>query len=36
MKIRDYKELIVWQRGMDLAKEMYRISQKLPDSENLI
>lgn len=28
-----FKELIVWQRGMDLAKEVYKITTKLPTSE---
>jgi four helix bundle protein len=31
--IRSFKDLIVWQRGMDLAVRIYRITQKLPASE---
>ena len=31
--IRSFKDLIVWQRSMDLAVRIYRITQKLPASE---
>jgi len=31
--IRSFKDLIVWQRSMDLAVTIYRIRQKLPASE---
>lgn len=34
MKISSYKELIVWQKAMDLTKEIYKISGKLPQIEN--
>jgi four helix bundle protein len=31
--IRSYKDLIVWQRGMDLVEAVYLITRKLPASE---
>lgn len=31
--INSYKDLIVWQRGMDLVAATYRLTQKLPASE---
>jgi four helix bundle protein len=31
--IRSFKDLIVWQRSMDLAVSIYRTTQKLPASE---
>lgn len=31
--IRSFKDLIVWQRSMDLTVRIYRITQKLPASE---
>jgi four helix bundle protein len=31
--INSYKDLIVWQRGMDLVETMYQITAKLPASE---
>jgi four helix bundle protein len=31
--IRSFKDLIVWQRSMDLGVTIYRITQKLPASE---
>jgi four helix bundle protein len=30
-----YKELLVWQRGMDLVETLYRITSKLPTSETM-
>jgi four helix bundle protein len=33
MTIRSYRDLRVWQAGMDLAENAYRLSQKLPASE---
>ena len=32
-KIEDYKDLIVWQRSMELAEEVYRLGKKLPKEE---
>jgi four helix bundle protein len=31
--ISSFKELIVWQKAMELAKEVYNISKKLPPEE---
>ena len=31
--IRDYKDLIVWQKSMDLAEEIYRLVKLLPKEE---
>lgn len=31
--IRDYKDLIVWQKSMDLGVEVYRMVKKLPKEE---
>ena len=33
MQIVSFKELIVWQRSMDLAKEVYKVTEKLPQKE---
>ena len=32
-KIEDYKDLIVWQRSMELAEEVYRLVKKLSKEE---
>lgn len=32
-EINSFKDLIVWQKGMDLVVECYRISRKLPKQE---
>ena len=32
-KVQHYKDLIVWQRGMQLVKEIYTITKKLPKEE---
>jgi four helix bundle protein len=31
--IKSYKDLIVWQRGMNVVEDVYRITAKLPTSE---
>jgi len=31
--IKSYKDLIVWQKGYELAKQVYKVSSKLPQSE---
>jgi four helix bundle protein len=31
--IKSYKDLIVWQRGVDLVELIYRITEKLPTKE---
>ncbi len=31
--IRDFKDLLVWQEARELRKEIYRVTQSLPDSE---
>ena len=33
MKISDYKNLIVWQKAMDLVVEIYKITKLLPKEE---
>ena len=33
MAIRSYKDLMVWQRSMDLVESIYRITDKLPAKE---
>ncbi len=32
-KVQGYKDLLVWQKGIQLAKEIYRITQSLPNEE---
>lgn len=32
--IRSYKDLIVWQKSMDLAEAIYLITESLPSTEN--
>lgn len=31
--VKSYKDLIVWQKGYELVKQVYKISSKLPQSE---
>ena len=33
IKIHDYKDLILWQKGMDLAERVYLLSAEFPKSE---
>lgn len=33
MKIRSYKDLIVWQKSMDLVIEIYKLTRQFPKSE---
>lgn len=33
MKINHYKDLIVWQKAMDLAEEIHRLSKSFPKEE---
>ncbi len=33
MSLRSFKDLVVWQRAMDLLVEVYRITAKYPDEE---
>lgn len=33
LAIRDYKDLQVWQKGMALAKQIYRLTQEFPAEE---
>ena len=32
-KVEGYKDLLVWQKGIQLAKEVYRITQTFPNEE---
>jgi len=32
-KIRDYKNLLVWQKGITLAKEVYKLTSTFPSEE---
>jgi len=32
-KVQGYKDLLVWQKGIQLAKEIYRITQTFPSAE---
>ena len=32
-KVEGYKDLLVWQKGIQLAKEVYRITQTFPNAE---
>lgn len=33
MKTQDYKDLVVWQKGIVLAKIIYRLTQRFPSAE---
>jgi len=33
MPVKDYRELIVWQKAMDLVEMVYRVTGKFPNSE---
>ena len=33
MKVRNYRDLIVWQRAMDLVEEVYSVSKEFPREE---
>ena len=32
-KIKDYKDLIVWQKSRELVRHIYQLTKKLPDTE---
>lgn len=32
-EVRDFKDLIVWQRAMELGEEVYRATSRLPEEE---
>jgi len=34
MKIHTYKDLIVWQKSMDLVTEIYYLTDKFPNKES--
>ena len=34
-KVQGYKDLLVWQKGIQLAKEIYRIPQTFPSEASL-
>jgi four helix bundle protein len=36
MPIKNYKDLIVWQKAMELIKEVYKIAKQLPPDEKYI
>ena len=36
MIIRDHKDLVVWQKSMDLLVEVYRLAKKLPKEETYV
>ncbi|MBO4640799.1 MAG: four helix bundle protein [Treponema sp.] len=36
MQIVDYKELIIWQKSMDLVSEVYKLAKKLPKEETYV
>ena len=33
MAVRSYRDLIVWQKGMDLTVEVYKLARQFPSSE---
>lgn len=33
MKVKSYKELKVWQKGIEIADRIYNLTEKLPDRE---
>lgn len=33
VRARSYKDLLVWQKGMDLAKQVYRVTRAFPNEE---
>ncbi len=33
MKVKNYQELVVWQRAMDLVQEVYELSKQFPREE---
>lgn len=36
MPIKSYKDLIVWQKSIELVKEIYKIAKQLPQEEKFI
>ena len=36
MTAKTYKELIVWQKGMELVKEIYRVTKLMPKTETYV
>jgi len=33
MKVKSYQDLVAWQKAMDFAMEVYRVTKKFPDDE---
>ena len=33
METKTYRDLVVWQKAMDLVEMVYKLSEKLPDKE---
>ena len=36
MAIRNYRDLVVWQRAMELAEDVYRITRRFPTDERFV
>jgi len=36
VEIKNYKDLLVWQKGMDLVEVVYRIAESLPSKEQWV
>ena len=36
MKVKSYKDLIIWQKAKDLVKDIYATTRKFPESERYI
>lgn len=36
MEIKTYKDLIVWQKGMELVREIYQVTKQMPKIESYI
>lgn len=34
MSVKSYKDLIIWQRSMDMVESIYRITEKFPSKES--
>jgi four helix bundle protein len=35
-KVKSYKDLIIWQKGIELTKEIYRVVKKFPKEETYV
>ncbi|HCR86558.1 MAG TPA: hypothetical protein DIV86_07775, partial [Alphaproteobacteria bacterium] len=36
MKVRNYKDLVIWQKAVELAGDIFKITNNFPNSQNYV